>query len=50
MTKSDGMSSTCLSGTTANENELGWAEPWTYEVVRLSGAQEPADEFDPGCR
>ena len=30
----------------ANENELGWAEPWTYEVVRLSGAQQPSFTLD----
>jgi hypothetical protein len=40
LAKPDGMSSTCPSGTTADENGLG-CDRWTYAVVRLNGAKSP---------
>jgi hypothetical protein len=41
MTKPDGMSSTCLLGTTDYENWSRLTEPRTYVVVGLNGAKSP---------
>ena len=43
----DGMSSMCFFGTMPLKR-VRLSGSWTYAAVRLTGPEEPSDEFDPG--